>query len=140
VQPDIVWEDKPANFSKIRALLRQTPPQPDSLVLLPEMFSTGFSMNLQVTQQHEPPEDERFLAALAKEYRCVVLGDLVSSGSAGMGQNQAVAFSPDGALLGRYTKIHPFSLGGEAERHEEGSEIVTFPWAGFTVAPLICYD
>lgn len=140
VQLDIVWEDKAANFRKIRALLASTPAVPGSLVVLPEMFATGFSMNLNVTRQGSTREDESFLAELAREHGVFVVGGVVSGGGDAMGRNEAVAFSGEGALLARYTKIHPFSLGGEAEAHERGAEIVTFEWGGFVVAPFVCYD
>ena len=140
VQLDIVWEDKPANFSRVRSLLADAPPPPGSLIVLPEMFATGFSMNLNVTRQNGVREDETFLAALAREHRAFVLGGVVSRGSWEKGRNEAVAFSPAGELVARYTKIHPFSLGGEAEGHEAGREVVTFDCAGFTAAPFVCYD
>ena len=51
IQLDIVWEDKAANFDRVRSLLAAAPPSPGSLVVLPEMFATGFSMNLNITRQ-----------------------------------------------------------------------------------------
>ena len=111
-----------------------------SLVVLPEMFASGFSMNLSATRQASEREDELFLAELARQYRVFIAGGVVSEGSGAMGRNEAVVFSPEGALIARYTKIHPFSLGGEAQGHEAGSEIVTFAWADFVVAPFVCYD
>jgi omega-amidase len=140
LQLDIAWEDKAANFAKVNALLDRTPPSPGALVVLPEMFASGFSMNLVATRQGAAKEDEAFLAELAQKHQVLVMGGAVSSGSAEQGRNEAVAFSPDGALLARYAKIHPFTLGGEARVHERGHEIVTFPLAGFTVAPFVCYD
>jgi predicted amidohydrolase len=140
VQLDIVWEDKAANFARVRALLASTMPAPGSLVVLPEMFATGFSMNLDVTRQRADREDETFLASLAREHRVFVVGGAVGEGARTLGRNEAVAFSPDGSLLARYTKIHPFSLGGEAAAHECGTEIVTFDCGGFVVAPFVCYD
>ncbi len=140
VQFDIAWEDKAANFAKVRALLAAAPPAPGALVVLPEMFANGFSMNLAMTRQTPAREDEAFLSDLAREYRVFVLGGVVSPDAGKMGRNDAVAFSPDGALLARYTKIHPFSLGGEAQGHTAGAEIVTFACGGFTVAPFVCYD
>jgi predicted amidohydrolase len=140
VQLDIVWEDKAANFARVGALLASATPAPGSLVVLPEMFATGFSMNLDLTRQRSDREDETFLAALARKHRVFVIGGVVSEGAAPLGRNQAVAFSPDGSLLARYTKIHPFSLGAEAEAHECGKEIVIFGCGGFVVAPFVCYD
>ena len=140
VQFDIAWEDKAANFSRIRALLADAPPEPGSLVVLPEMFATGFSMNLAITRQSREREDETFLAALAREHWAFVVGGVVSPGDGEMGRNESVAFSPAGELLARYTKIHPFSLGGEAQGHEAGREVVSFECGGFIVAPFVCYD
>jgi predicted amidohydrolase len=104
------------------------------------MFACGFSMNLAVTRQDAACEDETFLAALARKDGVFVHGGVVSPGVGQMGRNQAVVFSPEGRLVARYTKIHPFSLGGEAQGHEAGTEIVTYPWGGFVVAPFVCYD
>ncbi len=140
VQLDIAWENKDVNFRKVRALVEAAAPAAGSLVVLPEMFATGFSMNLAATRQGPAREDESFLAGLAREHGVFVVGGVVSSGAGAMGRNEAVVFSPDGALLARYAKIHPFSLGGEAQGHERGAEIVTFEWGGFVVAPFVCYD
>lgn len=140
IQYDIAWEDREANFRKVRAHLASAAPTPGSLVVLPEMFTSGFSMNLAATRQGPERDDESFLSALSREHGVFVLGGVVSPSSEKMGRNEAVAFSPRGALLARYTKIHPFSLGGEAQGHEAGAEIVTFDWRGFVVAPFVCYD
>jgi len=140
VQFDVVWEDKTANFRRVRSLLTANPPSPGSLVVLPEMFATGFSMNLNITRQSPAREDESFLAELAREYKVTMMGGVVSGGMEGKGSNEAVIVSPGGELLARYAKIHPFSLGGEAQCHEPGSEIAIFEWGGFVVAPFVCYD
>ena len=140
VQLDIAWENKAANFARIRALLAAAPPEPDSLIVLPEMFASGFSMNLSATRQTDSREDETFLASLAREHRSYITGGVGSPADGGRGRNDSVTFSPAGELLARYTKIHPFSLGGEAEGHDAGREIVTFDCAGFTAAPFVCYD
>ncbi len=140
VQLDIAWENKRANFAKVHTMLSAAPPARGSLVVLPEMFATGFSMNLPVTEQSSGREDEVFLASLARELQVFVSAGVVTPAGNGMGRNQAVVFSPDGALLARYTKIHPFSLGGEAQGHQRGSELAMFDWNGFQVAPFVCYD
>ena len=140
VQLDIAWEDKAANFARVRQLLADAPPAPGSLIVLPEMFASGFSMNLAITRQGDAREDESFLAALAREHRAFVIGGVVSPGDGEMGRNESVAFSPAGGLLARYTKIHPFSLGGEAQGHEAGRDVITFSCGEFLVAPFICYD
>ncbi|HEY3900085.1 MAG TPA: carbon-nitrogen family hydrolase [Chthoniobacter sp.] len=140
VQFDIAWEDKTANYRKVESLLEAAAPTPGSLVVLPEMFATGFSMNLPVTRQGAAREDEAFLAGLARQYCAYVTGSVVNPGSGNKGRNEATVFNPQGELIARYAKIHPSCLGGEAEGHERGTEIVTFPWGKFTVAPFVCYD
>lgn len=137
VQLDIVWEDKPANFAGVRELIRAQAISPGSLVVLPEMFATGFSFDVNATKQGQPRECEEFLGSLARELKSCVIGGVVSVGKDGLARNEAVAFGPDG-MLKRFAKIHPFRR--EQEVHTPGDEIVTFPWAGFEVAPLVCYD
>jgi omega-amidase len=140
VQLDIAWEDKPANHAKVTAMLGAVRPVPGSLIVLPEMFSTGFSMNLAATAQSEQREDESFLAGLARKHQSGVIGGVVSPVQNGKAKNESVAFGPDGALLARYAKMQPFMLGGEGECYAAGEAVLTFPFQGFTVAPLVCYD
>src|SRR5436190_18217525 len=98
LQLDIAWEDKAANYRKVESLLRATPPSPGSLVVVPEMFATGFSMNLAVTQQGPAREEEAFLADIARKHQVFVAGGLVNPGPGAKGRNEAVAFSPEGTL------------------------------------------
>jgi predicted amidohydrolase len=58
----------------------------------------------------------------------------------GKGRHQALVVGPDGTELVRYTKLHPFCLGSEHQHFRRGEALALFPWQGFTVAPLICYD
>jgi predicted amidohydrolase len=140
VQADIAWEDRAANHARIRALLDAAPPAPGSLVVLPEMAFSGFSLELDRTAQSPAREDENFLGQIAAQHRCTVVGGVVDRTEDGFGANQSVAIAPDGAVLARYTKLQPFALGGESVPYPAGHELVTFPWNGFTAAPLICYD
>ena len=139
-QLDCVWENKAASFDRVSSLVAAATPSYGSLIVLPETFSTGFSLNSDITCQDARAEDEAFLAKLAKQHQSTVIGGVVSRRESGRACNQSVAVGPEGTVLARYTKIQPFNLGGEGAIHEAGDEIVTFPWNGFTVAPLICYD
>lgn len=139
VQLDTVWEDKAANHAALAAMLATDPPAPGTLVVLPEMWATGFSMNVaEITESGA--ETEAFLAGRAAEYRIGLLGGVVTTGADGRGRNEAVFFGTDGEEAARYTKIHPFSPGGETRHYGRGSDITLFEWQGFTVAPFICYD
>jgi len=140
VQLNTVWENKPATYEHASKLVLQAEPLPGSLIVLPETFSTGFSTNLAATAQGPALEDETFLSALTLKTKCTVMAGIVSRLSPQKGRNESVTFGPDGKLVARYGKIHPFSLGGETEVHQSGTEIVTFPLNGFNVAPFVCYD
>ncbi len=140
VQLDTVWENHAANHAKAKKLIADTNPQPGALIVLPEMFSTGFSMNLSVTAEPENGVTEQFLREIAVRHQCGVIGGLVTKTPDGRGRNQSLAIAPDGTLLTRYTKNRPFSLGGEDKAHHAGTHVNVFEWRGLKVAPLICYD
>ncbi|HVF10910.1 MAG TPA: carbon-nitrogen family hydrolase [Abditibacteriaceae bacterium] len=140
VQLDSVWEDKAANHAKVLPLLDAAVLPEGSLVLLPEMFATGFSTNVKAISDSQSHETEMFLAALAAKYNITVMGGLVASGADGKGRNEAAIFGPDGKSLVRYCKMHPFTFGGETEYYTAGSNLALFHWQNFTVAPFICYD
>ena len=139
-QSDIVWENKPANHASILQLLEKTSPAPGSLVVLPEMFSTGFSMNVPGIYERQPPETEDFLGRTALQLQVYLLGGVVSIAHDGRGRNEAVLFSPQGLEAARYAKMQPFTLAGEAKNYLAGNQIVTFSWQNFVVSPFICYD
>ena len=140
VQLDSVWEDKEANYGRARMLLAKAAPSAGGLIVLPEMFATGFSHDLSQTAEPEAGPTEAVLSEIARAYNCCVIGGLVTTGAGGKGRNQALALAPTGETLARYTKVQPFRLGGEAEAHEAGTGPLVFDWAGFRIAPLICYD
>jgi omega-amidase len=139
-QLDIVWEDKPANHTAVRAMLDAASPARDTFVLLPEMFSTGFSMNVDAVTDSQSSRTHEFLARAARDYSVYLLGGIVTTGAGGMGRNECVVFSPEGAEIARYCKMHPFTFGGEARHYAPGEGTVIFSWQGFTVSPFICYD
>jgi omega-amidase len=140
LQYDIVWENKAANHSKVSAMLDAARPEPGSLLLLPESFATGFSMNLSAITEKHSPQTHDFLSAMAAAWRICILAGLTSTGSDGRGRNEAVLFSPDGQELGRYQKMHLFGLGGESESFTAGDAPIVISWNDFKVSPFICYD
>ncbi len=140
VQMESCWEDKQAAFTKLRALLAAAPPTPGSLLVLPEMFATGFSTRLEATLEPVEGPTTAFLLELAATWDCAVVGGVVVPGPDGRGSNQALAVAPDGHILARYTKMHPFAFGGETAVHAPGTSAVLFEWGGLLIAPLICYD
>jgi len=139
VQLDIAWEDKAANHKKVRKLLENAPPEMGSLLILPEMFDTGFTMEVAKVSDEKTGLTRKFLSDLAEDFGVFVVGGLINSDSKS-GKNEAAVFDPQGNELVRYQKIHPFTRGGEARCYSAGCEIKLFRWGEFTVCPFICYD
>jgi len=154
LQLDIVWEDKVANLTKVRRLLSAANPKPGTLVVLPEMFATGFTMNLAVAE-----DTGEAVAAIAKEYRVQILAGMVRGvglvGATSRSRpvtgnrdrevaptrnvaNEAVLFDAQGREVARYAKMHPFKFAGETA--EPGTEPVVVDCGEFKLAPTVCYD
>lgn len=165
VQLDIAWEDKASNHRAVREMLLHgrsgaggeapSPPpriMPGDLIVLPEMFDTGFSLDIERTNDGDGMT-ESFVAALAGELRCFVVGGATALGADGRGRNRCLVAGPRGEIVARYDKVHPFTYGREGERFSGGREVVTWEWAWTTedaspevagermrVCPTICYD
>jgi omega-amidase len=140
IQLDCAWEDRNANFLRAERLLAAKDPEPGSLVVLPEMFAAGFTMDQGKVAEASDGETASFLSRIAREYRVFMLGGAVTRGTQERAWNEALAFGPDGVRLARYRKLHPFTFAGEAEHYQAGDEIALFSWNGLRVAPFICYD
>lgn len=140
VQYDIAWEEPYANYGIVRSMLGASALPPGSLAILPEMFSTGFSMNVSAIDDGPTQETQQVLADFACRMGIHLVGGVVTRGPDRRGRNEAVVCDPSGAIVARYQKIQPFTLGGESDHYTAGDDIVLFQWNRFTVCPLICYD
>src|SRR5262249_53152981 len=127
VQPDIAWEDKRENHARVAAMLDSAGVSPGDLVLLPEMFDTGFSFNIDRTHDGAGQTLE-FLKGLSRRLGATVQGARTVIGPDGRGRNRATITGPDGSVLAEYDKIHPFSFGKESESFSGGERVVTYPW------------
>lgn len=139
LQFDVSWEDPQRNFAAVDRLLETSPPPEGALLVLPEMFATGFTMNAALALE-TCGATEAYLHDLALRWSCHVCGGLVGPGSAGLPRNQALLIGPDGSGRGRYSKLHPFSPAGEHKAYEAGEDIFVIPAGDLRIAPLICYD
>jgi len=140
VQYDIAWEDREANFAKVRSLIAAADVPAGAMIVLPEMFSTGFSMDVDAVCEGEKCPGECFLADLAVAKEAVVLGGVVSRADDGRGRNEALLVGPNWKELARYVKMHPFSYAGETDRYAPGDRPVLAEWAGAKLSPFLCYD
>jgi len=140
LQLDIVWGDKRANFERVRRFAAEAEERGVELLVLPEMFATGFLLEPAATAEGEGGETTAFLRDLAREHRMAVVGGLVRSRRNGRGANVAIAVAPEGRVLAEYSKAHLISLYGEDAVHEPGAGPRPFSFAGAEMACFVCYD
>jgi omega-amidase len=139
-QLNIAWENKPENFRRVRSLLDKRRIVPESLIVLPEMFATGFSMNAANIAEPKNGPTTSFLRRLARNHRSYVLGGFVRQGPGRKMFNEAVCLASSGKCIARYAKLHPFNPGGESKHYSAGNHVTVFRWADLRVAVFICYD
>src|SRR2546427_8986509 len=126
LQLDSVWENKSANHDKVLSLLDKAKPPAGALVVLSEMFATGFSMNVAAIHD-ESRETQDFLSRAAAERKIYLMGGVVMKDAAtGRGRNEAVVYSPEGREAARYCKLQPFTRGGESEHYVAGDRVCLF--------------
>lgn len=138
LQYDIAWEDQPTNCERVRAIIDREAPAAGSLLILPEMFASGFSMDPRATATTS--ETTEFLIQIARDFDVHVMAGTVMAHDDGKAQNEALVYSPSGVLVCQYVKQQPFTLGGEDQAYVAGESHVLFDWNGIHVAPFICYD
>lgn len=139
-QLNIIWEERQANYAKIRAMVDKARPEAGSLLVLPEMFSSGFSMDVAKVREANPSQTEQLLGVIARMHSIYIVAGQVTMGPDNKGRNEAVVMDISGRVTMRYHKLHPFSIGGENQHYTAGDTIALFNWLGFMVCPFICYD
>jgi omega-amidase len=137
VQMDIAWEDPQANREAIQQLLAGQAGRFDLLVL-PEMFTTGFTMNAQAVAEEPEGYTEQWMSAVADGLNAVVVGSLVVKDGEAYHNRLVVATHAGTALT--YDKRHLFRMAGEHEIYTPGGIMNVFNLRGWRVLPLICYD
>jgi omega-amidase len=137
LQQPLAWQDGAANRMRFEELLRPLAGATD-LVVLPETFTSGFSM--EVERLGEPPggETTQWLMRLAAALGAVVTGSLITV-DGGRYYNRLLWASPEGELR-HYDKRHLFRMGREHEHFTPGREPWSVSWRDFRICPLVCYD
>jgi predicted amidohydrolase len=138
LQMDLAWEDVAENHRRAARLLAEAKEGGASLAILPEMFSTGFSMDAARIAQPAGGPSESFLRDQAQALGLWILASVPERGEP-TPRNMAMLLSPKGAVV-KYAKIHPFSFAGEDRVYTAGDRVVTADVEGVRVTPLVCYD
>ena len=139
-QMDIAWHDRPANHEKARRIAAQAKKADTDLLVLPEMFSTGFSMDTSITPESLDGPTPTLLRSLAAELDMAVVGGFVLARDDAGPQNVSLAVDRYGNDLALYAKIHQISLLGEDASYEPGDEPVPFDLEEISAACFVCYD
>jgi omega-amidase len=137
VQTSLFWEDREANLNMFTQKIREINSEPD-LIVLPEMFASGFTMNPKKNAEDVSGPSVLWLKETARTNNCVITGSLVIE-EKGRFYNRLFWMKPDGSY-DCYNKRHLFSLAGEGDHYESGNERIIVHLKGFKIIPLICYD
>lgn len=137
VQADLVWENPEANRQKIANLLNQLP-QDTQIVVLPEMFTTGFSMQPAPLAETMQGPTLRWMQAQSQQLGAVITGSVIVQAD-GKYYNRLLWVAPDGDVQ-YYDKRHLFTLAGEHEQYTGGHQQLLIEYLDWRIRPQICYD
>ena len=137
IQADLAWEDAVENrrlFSeKIKNISENT-----ELIILPEMFSTGFSMNAEQLSEKTNGITLNWMISEAKKCNSAITGSIIVLEN-GNFYNRLYFVKPDGSFE-HYDKKHTFTLAGEHKTYTAGNNRLLVEYKGWKICPLICYD
>ena len=136
VQSSLAWENPGANLEAFGKKL-QSLPQTD-LVILPEMFNTGFTMDAAKNAETMSGPGISWMKDAARRHGCVICGSLIIREDDKY-FNRLVWMRPDGSYS-KYDKKHLFRMGGEHLVFSPGHEKLIVEIRGWKVMPLVCYD
>jgi predicted amidohydrolase len=140
LQHDIAWEDRETNLARLAPQVDQAVGAGARLVVLTEMFATGFSMSTDRTAEDLDGPIVTWLTDQATRHGVWVAGSLaLRDPDRDLPVNALCLVSPDGDLH-RYDKLHPFTYAGEHERFSAGARFVTVDVEGLRVTLFVCYD
>ncbi len=137
LQSNLVWEDPEANQHHFENLVKNSPPETD-LIILPEMFSTGFSMNAASLAQEMTGQTVCWMQKRAQELNLHVVGSAIITENDSY-FNRLIWATPDQQLF-TYDKKHLFRYAGEDQIYTPGEHHLTITLKKWRIRPFICYD
>ncbi|WP_158828387.1 amidohydrolase [Mucilaginibacter lacusdianchii] len=133
----LFWENIDKNLQNISLKLSGIRTKTD-LIVLPEMFNTGFTMEAERLAEPMNGKTMQWMQATAQKYECVVTGSLAIH-DGGKYYNRLIWMRPDGTFE-CYDKRHLFALGKEHQVYTAGSKKLLVELKGWNICPMICYD
>jgi omega-amidase len=137
LQTSLHWENPTANRAMLEEKIFALPEKTD-LIVLPEMFTTGFSMNAKALAEPMNLTTFRWFKQMAAQTDAVVTGSYIVQ-EQGRFYNRLIWMEPDGSF-DVYDKRHLFRMAGEEQTYAGGTKRLVKAWRGWNICPLICYD
>ncbi|MEP7246727.1 MAG: amidohydrolase [Gammaproteobacteria bacterium] len=137
VQQSLAWHNPTANLAHFDALLAPLKGSTD-VIVLPEMFPTGFSMDAEKLSEPVNGPTTKWLEAKARELNCAITGSVITKD--GDHYYNRMLWATPGAPTRRYDKRHLFRMAKEHHHFSPGSEPVVVEWRGFKICLQVCYD
>jgi len=137
IQSDLYWENTEANLAMFEEKVWSFEKEVD-VVVLPEMFSTGFSMDARQLAEPMNSKTFRWMKQIAAQKDCLVVGSYIIREKE-VFRNRLFTVFPDGQHE-IYDKRHLFSLAGESDSYTAGESRLIVEWKGWKIFPMICYD
>jgi predicted amidohydrolase len=140
IQLNSKWHDKEANYNRAENLIREASSQNCEIVVLPEMFNTGFSMEIEKIGEDLHGQTSEFLQKAAARYNTAVIAGYPVFDASGKGKNTAIAVDETGKIVATYYKMFLFSYAKEHLYYNSGQSPVVFNIRGVKASVFICYD
>lgn len=137
VQTDLIWKNPRANLRAFEEQFKKIEPDTD-LIVLPEMFTTGFTMHPEAVAETMSGNTITWLKQQAIEKQCAITGSVVITEN-GNYYNRLIFAFPDGEIS-YYDKRHLFTLAGEEKKYTAGKEKLIVNYKGWKICLLVCYD
>lgn len=137
IQPHMAWEDKAANLAHYQALIVGIE-GPKEIVVLPEMFTTGFSMAPERLAETMEGNTLRWMRDMARQHRIILCGSFIVEEN-GSYFNRLIWMQPDGHFS-HYDKRHLFAFASEDRHYNPGERKLIVQVKGWRICPLVCYD
>lgn len=137
IQSNLIWENPEENRKHFNDKINAIKPGVD-LIILPEMFTSGFTMNATDVAETMNGETITWLTQHATHNQCAITGSLVIK-EGGNYYNRLIFIEPSGKIT-QYDKRHTFTLAGEHKVYTAGTKKITLEYKGWNICPLICYD
>jgi len=138
IQAGIFWEDKVRNIEQYGNILKNLSGKSD-LAVLPEMFSTGFSMQISHLSETTEGKTVQTIRSWAKEFNLAICGSFLAKDDSERVFNRAFFITPDGDEW-YCDKRHLFRMGAEHEQFTAGDRIIIVPYKGWNFRMIVCYD